>query len=103
FIILTFIVTLIQQLLSQDKIKTILTKPNQPINYFFRIIFPAITPFSSSSTIPILPPLLNSKLPFPPPLTFLIPSPLINPLMLFMLSVLFPWKLPILYFILLPI
>ena len=103
FIIVSFIVSLIQQVVSEDKIKSMLSKPNQGINYFFGMIFGAITPFCSCSTIPILAGLLNSKVPFGPAVSFLIASPLMNPLMVFMLWVLLGWKVAIVYFIVLAI
>ncbi len=67
------------------------------------MIFGAITPFCSCSTIPILAGLLNSKVPFGPPMSFLIASPLMNPLMVFMLWVLLGWKVAIVYFVVLSI
>lgn len=54
FIIVSFIVSLIQQIVSEEKIKSLLSKPNQAINYILGMIFGAITPFCSCSTIPIL-------------------------------------------------
>lgn len=103
FIIVSFIVSLIQQVVSEDKIKSMLSKPNQGINYFLGMIFGAITPFCSCSTIPILAGLLNSKVPFGPAMSFLIASPLMNPLMVFMLWVLLGWKVAIVYFVVLAI
>lgn len=67
------------------------------------MVFGAITPFCSCSTIPILGGLLNSKVPFGPAMSFLIASPLMNPLMVFMLWVLLGWKVAIVYFIVLAI
>ncbi len=67
------------------------------------MIFGAITPFCSCSTIPILAGLLNSKVPFGPAMSFLIASPLMNPLMVFMLWVLLGWKVAIVYFVVLSI
>lgn len=64
FIIVSFIVSLIQQIVSEEKIKNFLSKPNQTINYIYGMIFGAITPFCSCSTIPILAGLLNSKVSF---------------------------------------
>ncbi|RQN32819.1 permease, partial [Paraburkholderia tropica] len=61
------------------------------------------TPFCSCSTIPILAGLLNSKVPFGPAVSFLIASPLMNPLMIFMLWALLGWKVAIVYFIVLAI
>ncbi|QDR66032.1 permease (plasmid) [Mammaliicoccus sciuri] len=103
FIIVSFIVSLIQQVVSEEKIKRLLSKPNQAINYILGMIFGAITPFCSCSTIPILAGLLNSKVPFGPAMSFLIASPLMNPLMLFMLWALLGWKVAIVYFVVLAI
>lgn len=103
FIIVSFIVSLIQQVVSEEKIKRLLSKPNQAINYILGMIFGAITPFCSCSTIPILAGLLNSKVPFGPAMSFLIASPLMNPLMVFMLWALLGWKVAVVYFVVLAI
>src|SRR5699024_12322526 len=65
--------------------------------------FGAVTPFCSCSTMPILAGLLNSKVPFGPSMSFLIASPLMNPVMIFMLWVLLGWKIALVYFIVLSI
>ncbi|WP_239740071.1 permease [Mammaliicoccus sp. P-M59] len=103
FIIVSFIVSLIQQVVSEEKIKRLLSKPNQAVNYILGMVFGAITPFCSCSTIPILAGLLNSKVPFGPAMSFLIASPLMNPLMLFMLWALLGWKVAVVYFVVLAI
>lgn len=103
FIIVSFIVSIIQQIVSEEKIKYFLSKPNQAINYILGMVFGAMTPFCSCSTIPILAGLLNSKVPFGPAMSFLISSPLMNPLMIFMLWALLGWKVAIVYFIVLAI
>ncbi|MDW4335248.1 permease [Staphylococcus saprophyticus] len=103
FIVVSFIVSLIQQVVSEEKIKRLLSKPNQAINYILGMVFGAITPFCSCSTIPILAGLLNSKVPFGPAMSFLIASPLMNPLMLFMLWALLGWKVAVVYFVVLAI
>ena len=103
FIIVSFIVSLIQQVVSEEKIKRLLSKPNQAISYMLGTVFGAMTPFCSCSTIPILAGLLNSKVPFGPAMSFLIASPLMNPLMVFMLWALLGWKVAIVYFIVLAI
>ena len=66
-------------------------------------VFGAMTPFCSCSTIPILAGLLNSKVPFGPAMSFLIASPLMNPLMVFMLWALLGWKVAVVYFVVLAI
>src|SRR5699024_7120939 len=63
----------------------------------------AVTPFCSCSTIPILAGLLNSKVPFGPSMSFLIASPLMNPVMIFMLWALLGWQIAFVYFIVLSI
>ena len=103
FIIVSFIVSLIQQVVSEEKIKRFLSKPNQAISYVLGMVFGAMTPFCSCSTIPILAGLLSSKVPFGPAVSFLIASPLMNPLMIFMLWALLGWKVAIVYFIVLAI
>ncbi|PTF68546.1 permease [Staphylococcus chromogenes] len=103
FIIVSFIVSLIQQVVSEEKIKRLLSKPNKAVNYILGMIFGAMTPFCSCSTIPILAGLLNSKVPFGPAMSFLIASPLMNPLMVFMLWALLGWKVAIVYFVVLAI
>lgn len=103
FIIVSFIVSLIQQVVSEEKIKRLLSKPNQAINYILGMVFGAVTPFCSCSTIPILAGLLNSKVPFGPAMSFLIASPLMNPLMIFMLWALLGWKVAVVYFVVLAI
>ena len=103
FIIVSFIVSLIQQVVSEEKIKRFLSKPNQAISYVLGMVFGAMTPFCSCSTIPILAGLLNSKVPFGPAVSFLIASPLMNPLMIFLLWALLGWKVAIVYFIVLAI
>ena len=103
FIIVSFIVSLIQQVVSEEKIKRFLSKPNQAISFVLGMVFGAMTPFCSCSTIPILAGLLNSKVPFGPAVSFLIASPLMNPLMIFMLWALLGWKVAIVYFIVLAI
>ncbi|WP_432723446.1 permease (plasmid) [Staphylococcus equorum] len=103
FIVVSFIVSLIQQVVSEDKIQKLLSKPNKATNYILGMIFGAITPFCSCSTIPILAGLLNSKVPFGPAMSFLIASPLMNPLMIFMLWILLGWKVAVVYFVVLAI
>ncbi|WP_449355017.1 permease [Virgibacillus natechei] len=103
FIVVSFIVSFIQQVVSEEKIKTFLNRPNKAVNYILGTFFGAITPFCSCSTIPVLAGLLNAKVPFGPSMSFLIASPLMNPVMIFMLWVLLGWKIALVYFIVLSI
>src|SRR5699024_751582 len=103
FIVVNFIVSFIQQVVSEEKIKRFLNRPNKVVNYVIGTFFGAVTPFSSCSTIPILAGLLTSKLLFGPSLSFLIALPLMNPVMIFMFWVLLGWKIALVYFIVLSI
>lgn len=103
FIVISFIVSLIQQAVSEDKIKKVMSHPNKAVNYVLGTLFGAITPFCSCSTIPILAGLLNAKVPFGPSMSFLIASPLMNPVMIFTLWILLGWKVAAVYFVVISI
>src|SRR5699024_12698973 len=77
--------------------------PNKATNYVLGMIFGAITTFCSCSTISILAGLLNSKVPFGPAMSFLIASPLMNPLLILMLWILLGWTVAVVYFVVLAI
>ncbi|MCC2250287.1 permease [Virgibacillus sp. AGTR] len=103
FIAVSFIVSLIQQVVSEEKIKRLLNRPNNAVNYVLGTFFGAITPFCSCSTIPILAGLLNASVPFGPAMSFLIASPLMNPVVVFMLWGLIGWQITIVYIVVLSI
>src|SRR5699024_12003052 len=84
FIVVSFIVSFIQQVVAEEKIKRFLKRPNKAVNYILGTFFGAVTPFWSCSTIPILAGLLNSKVPFGPSMSFLMESALLTPDMMFM-------------------
>ncbi|MBY7141777.1 permease [Virgibacillus sp. NKC19-3] len=103
FIVVSFIVSLIQQVISEERIKKFLSRPNKAVNYVLGTLFGAMTPFCSCSTIPILAGLLNAKVPFGPAMSFLIASPLMNPVIVFMLWVLLGWEITVAYLFILTI
>lgn len=61
--------------------------------------FGALTPFCACSTIPMTVGLLNAKVPFGSVMSFLIASPLLNPIIIGMLATMINWQAAILYFI----
>src|SRR5699024_2499850 len=101
FIVVSFIVSFIQQVVSEEKIKQFLNRPNKAVNYVLGTFFVAVTPFCSCSTIPILAELLISKVPFVPSFSFLIASPFMLPVMIFMLCTLLGWQIALVYFMVL--
>src|SRR5699024_4967973 len=103
FIVVSFIVSLIQQVVSEDKIQKLSSKQNKATNYVLGMILRSIRLFCSCSTIPILAGLFNSEVPFGPAMSFLRASALMIPLMIFMLWILLGWKVAVVYFVVLAI
>src|SRR5699024_9099260 len=103
FMVVSFIVSFIQQVVSEEKIKQFLNRPNKAVNYVVGTSFAALTSSCSCSTIPLLARLLNSPVPFGPSMSFLIASPLMDPVMIFMLWALLGWQIALVYFIVLSI
>jgi len=97
FIFISFLVSLIQQMISEERIKSILNRPKKWSGYLYGTGLGALTPFCSCSTIPILAGLLSSGAPFGPSMSFLIASPLLNPIIIILLWVLLGWKLTMYY------
>src|SRR5690625_6457759 len=85
FIVISFIVSLLQQVVTEEKIKDILQKGNKATGYISGTLFVALTPFCSCSTIFILVGLLSSGSPFVLSISFLISSPLLNPVIIILL------------------
>src|SRR5699024_4857369 len=98
FTVVSFIVSFIQQVVSEDKIKQFLNPTNKAVDYILGTFFGAVAPSCSCSTIPILAGLLTSKVPCGPSMSFLIASPLMNPVKIFMLWALLGWKIALVYF-----
>lgn len=88
FIAVSFLVGLIHAYVPEEKIRKTLTGKKKMSGTFFGGLFGAMTPFCSCSTIPILVGLLNAGVPFSACMAFLLASPLLNPVILFLLAAL---------------
>lgn len=97
FILISFIVALIQIYLSKEKIKKILTTPNKVLNSILGALLGAVTPFCSCSTVPILVGLLKSGAPFSGVISFLLTSPVLNPAIIILFLTFFGLKATIIY------
>jgi uncharacterized protein len=97
FIAATFVVGLIQEYVPQNKIQRFLTRAPRGIGNIIGAGFGALTPFCSCSTIPILVGLLNTGVPFGICISFLLASPLLNPVIAGLLLMLLGWKITVLY------
>ena len=97
FIGISFIVALLQRYISKETIKRILTKPHKGLQSIFGAALGAVTPFCSCSTIPILVGLFKSGAPFGGTISFLISSPILNPMILILFVKLFGVKITLIY------
>ncbi len=99
FLIISFIVALLQRYISKDTIKNVLTKPHKRLQNVFGAALGAVTPFCSCSTIPILVGLFKSGAPFGGTISFLIASPVLNPMIIILFLKFFGLKATALYFV----
>lgn len=99
FVAITFIVGLLMEYVSQDTIRNALGGRRRYLGNFIAAGFGALTPFCSCSTIPILVGLLDSGVPFGTCISFLVASPLLNPVILGLLLMVIGLKGTVLYFI----
>lgn len=97
FIGISFLVALLQRYISKEIIKKILTKPHKGFQNIFGALLGAVTPFCSCSTIPILVGLFKSGAPFGGTISFLISSPILNPMILILFVKFFGVKITLIY------
>ena len=96
FLIINFLVSLIQQYLPEEKIQKILGV-RQGRGYFFAALLGSITPFCTCSTIPMLKGLLKAKAGFGATMVFLFVSPLLNPIIVTLFVAILGIKITIFY------
>jgi hypothetical protein len=89
FIGISFLVGLIREYVPEERIRATLKGRNYGMGNVLGAGFGALTPFCSCSTIPILVGLLDVGIPFGIAYSFLIASPLLNPVIVFLLLALF--------------
>lgn len=98
FIGVSFLVGLIQEYVPQEKIENILGGSRNPvINNILGAGLGALTPFCSCSTIPIVLGLLKAKAQFGAVMSFLIASPLLNPIIIGLIAVLMGLRITVIY------
>ena len=99
FLVISFIVALLQRYISKDTIKRVLTKPHRRAQNVIGAALGAVTPFCSCSTIPILVGLFKSGAPFGGTISFLISSPVLNPMIIVLFLKFFGLKATAIYFV----
>ncbi len=100
FVAISFFVGLIQEFIPDEKIRGVLQRPRKVIGNMLGAFFGALTPFCSCSTIPVLVGLLNAGAPFGASMSFLLTSPVLNPIIIGLFLTLFGWRVTLVYSIL---
>lgn len=98
FLLISYIVGVLQEYIPPEKIQSILSGKNGR-GYFVAGLLGAITPFCSCSTIPFLKGLLRAKAGFGTMMVFLFASPLLNPIIIGLFAVTFGLKVTVFYFV----
>lgn len=96
FIVISYIVALINQKLPAEKIQHLLGGRHGR-GYLTAAGLGAVTPFCSCSTIPLLVGLLKARAGFGPTMTFLFASPLLNPIVIALFIPVLGWKITLSY------
>lgn len=97
FLAISYIVGVLQEFLTPEKIQSILSSRNGK-GYFIAALLGSITPFCSCSTIPFLKGLLRARAGFGPMMVFLFASPLLNPVIIGLFVMTFGWQVALFYF-----
>ncbi len=98
FLIISYLVGVLQLYLSPTKIQNILSSKHGK-GYLIAAFLGAITPFCSCSTIPFLKGLLRARAGFGTMMVFLFASPLLNPIIIGLFVVTFGFQVAIFYFL----
>ncbi len=96
FLLISFLVGVIQAWIPAEKIQSILSSKGGR-GYVSAAALGSITPFCSCSTIPMLAGLLKARAGFGPTITFLFTSPLLNPIIIGLFLVTFGWEVTVTY------
>lgn len=91
FIGIDLLINLVREYVSDDRIRKLMARKGVS-GYFLGAGLGALTPFCSCSTIPVTVGLLKAKAPFGGVMSFLLASPVLNPIILGMFLFLLGWK-----------
>jgi hypothetical protein len=96
FFVISFLVAMMQEYVPASTVQRLLTGRGLRGNIVGAGLG-AVTPFCSCSTIPVTVGLLNASAPFGATMSFLVSSPILNPVILGLLVTLFGWKFTLFY------
>ncbi len=94
FVLISMLVVYLQHKLPRHKVQELLSGRS---GYFTAALLGAITPFCSCSTLPMMVGLLRANAAFGPVMTFLFTSPLLNPVLIALLWLMFGLQLTLIY------
>ncbi|WP_417899591.1 permease [Bacillus haimaensis] len=97
FILITFLVSVVQMIIPYHKMEKWMNHPNVWLGSFLAVLFAFITPFCSCSTIPVVVTLLQKKVPFGIVMVFLFASPVLDPTILTIMTAFLGWKVALFY------
>lgn len=97
FLVISYLVGVLQQYIPPEKIRSILSSKNGK-GYVMAAFLGAITPFCSCSTIPFLKGLIRAQAGFGTMMVFLFASPLLNPMIIGLFAVTFGLEVTAYYF-----
>ncbi len=96
-IVLIGVIGFLRTYISQDKIRTWLTKKGEGWSNLIASLFGALTPFCSCSSIPIFLGFLEAGVPLGTSFSFIITSPLVNEYLVVLMLGFFGWKITAVY------
>ncbi|MGM0835727.1 MAG: permease [Bacillota bacterium] len=97
FILVTFLVSVVQMVIPYHKMEKWMNHPNVWLGSILAVLFAFITPFCSCSTIPVVVTLLQKKVPFGIVMVFLFASPVLDPTILTIMTAFLGWKVALFY------
>ena len=97
FVLVSLLVGVLSVYVSKERIQRVLGTKRSILGSILGAFFGALTPFCSCSTIPITLGLLNSGVAFSSAMSFLFASPLLNPVIISMMLVLFGPQITVVY------
>lgn len=100
FIGVSFLIAILQEFISEETLHKVLGKPRSWLGNILGTALGAVTPFCSCSTIPILTGLLGGGAPFGATMSFLVSSPLLNPVILALFFTMMGFKVTLIYAVL---
>lgn len=97
FISISFLVGLMREYIPESTINRVLSGRRRITGNITGAAFGSITPFCACAGIPVLVGLLKAGVPFSSAIAFALASPLINPVIIGLMAVLFGWQIAVIY------